>query len=118
MVWMMRAGLGGGGSLETMSALITPTMQWSQHPIVYFVAGMLVPTMSYFFLARIGVKNKTAKVNLGHDYSDDSDSDSDDDNGASPIVDGCSPGASWSIRDAPYKMVLCVNTSLGMGKGE
>ncbi len=91
-------------------------MQWAQHPIAYFVAGMLLPTMSYFFLARIGVKHGTAIVNQEHGYGYDSDSD--DDNGASPIVDGCSPSASWSTRDAPYKMVLCVNTSLGMGKGE
>jgi hypothetical protein len=34
------------------------------------------------------------------------------------LMDGMNPSASWSIIDAPYKMVLCVNTSLGMGKGE
>jgi hypothetical protein len=95
-------------------------MQWPQHPIAYFVAGLLVPTISYFFLARTGGKNDTVKITQSHDDVDDYDSDSDsaDDNDASPLVDGGSRSASWSIRDAPYKMVFCVNTSLGMTKGE
>ena len=42
--------------------------------------------------------------------------DSNDDDGI-PLVDGDNPSASWGLMDAPYKMVLCVNTSLGMGKG-
>jgi hypothetical protein len=93
-------------------------MLWQQHPIAYFVAGMFVPTLSYFFLARTGVKNDSAKVNQPYDDVDDCDSDSYDDNGASRLVEGGGQSASWSIRDAPYKMVFCVNTSLGMTKGE
>ena len=104
--------------LSKITESITSTMQCAHHPIAYFVAGMLVPTMSYFILARTGVKNETAKVNQGYGDGDDSDSESDDDNGVYPLVDGSCPSASWSIIDAPYKMVLCVNTSLGMGKGE
>ncbi len=85
-------------------------------PLAYFLAGMLVPTIGYFFLNRQGGHRGkgTSNVDLGED--DDWDDDSDD--GGAPVPTGSNnPSASWGLTDAPYKMVLCVNTSLGMGKG-
>ena len=76
-----------------------------QQPIACFAAGALLPTIAYFFLNRSSTKNRNTKLDVG-----------DDDDGI-PLVDGVNPSASWGLMDAPYKMVLCVNTSLGMGKG-
>lgn len=73
-------------------------MDWSRHPIAYFVAGMLVP-ISYIFVAR----RRDDNDDDDESYDDESDNDHVD--------------HAWGLRDAPYKMVLCVNTSLGMGKG-
>ena len=90
-----------------------------QQPISYFIAGMLVPTIAYLFLNRRGGENNRnaniIDVREG-DWDDESDSDQDD----VPLVNGngVNLSASWGLMDAPYKMVLCVNTSLGMGKGE
>ena len=85
-------------------------------PLAYFLAGMLVPTIAYFFLNRKGNDtggNNTSSIDLGEDDWDD---DSDD---GAPLPTGSNnPSSSWGMMDAPYKMVLCVNTSLGMGKGE
>ena len=87
-----------------------------QQPIACFAAGaLLLPTIAYFFLNRVG-KNSNTKLDVGDDSSWADESDSDDD-GIIPLVDGVNPSASWGLMDAPYKMVLCVNTSLGMGKG-
>ena len=91
----------------------TTTMMLDFHPIAYFMAGMLVP-ISYFFVARRRDDN-------ADDYDDESyDDDSEDnhvDHDQTRLVDVGNPSLSWGLRDAPYKMVLCVNTSLGMGKG-
>ena len=79
---------------------------------------MLVPTIAYFFLGGRsgGSKNiNTNMVDVGDDWDE---SDSEDDGVAYPIQGGANPSKSWGMMDAPYKMVLCVNTSLGMGKGE
>lgn len=82
-----------------------------------FIAGVLVPTVAYIFLNRNGGKAKKIEVIDEGDDGDWDDSDSDDYH-APPPLNGSNPSASWSLMDAPYKMVLCVNTSLGMGKGE
>ena len=93
----------------------TTAMQWSNQPVAYFMAGVLVPTIAYFLLNRQGGKNRSAKI---IDVGDGDDWDDIDDDNTAPLHTGSNPSASWSLMDAPYKMVLCVNTSLGMGKGE
>lgn len=85
-------------------------------PLAYFLAGVLVPTIAYFFLSKGG------KINDGSKKIDEGDgewaeSDSDDEDDIALPLNANNPSASWGIVDAPYKMVLCVNTSLGMGKG-
>mmetsp|Transcript_11818 Transcript_11818/g.25917 ORF Transcript_11818/g.25917 Transcript_11818/m.25917 type:complete len:189 (+) Transcript_11818:96-662(+) len=85
-------------------------------PIAYFLAGMLVPTITYFFLNRTGGGGGNKSTNI--DIEEDDWDDSDDDDDAPPFTNGDNPSASWGVIDAPYKMVLCVNTSLGMGKGK
>ena len=78
---------------------------------------MLVPTIAYLFLNRRGGGNNR-NINIldvgEGEWDDESDSDHDD----VPLVNGVNLSASWGLMDAPYKMVLCVNTSLGMGKGK
>lgn len=86
---------------------------WAQSPLAYFLGGMLVPTIAYFFLNLRSVKNKSSNIDLGDGDWEDSDDDDSTTSSNNP-----SPSASWTIIDAPYKMVLCVNTSLGMGKGK
>ena len=83
------------------------------------MAGVLVPTLTYLYLTRIGGRNSCG-VGTVVDPKDGEwgDSDSDDGVDKETFADGSNPSTSWSIIDAPYKMVLCVNTSLGMGKGE
>ena len=41
----------------------------------------------------------------------------DDDEDMEGVMDG-GPSGKWGYQDAPYKMVLCVNQELGMGKGK
>mmetsp|Transcript_4406 Transcript_4406/g.9769 ORF Transcript_4406/g.9769 Transcript_4406/m.9769 type:complete len:201 (-) Transcript_4406:435-1037(-) len=91
---------------------------WPESPLAYFMAGMIVPTIAHFFLNRRGGDNRGRGSNI--DLGDDGewDDDSDDDASSQLLQNGNNPSASWGIMDAPYKMVLCVNTSLGMGKGK
>jgi hypothetical protein len=70
-----------------------------------------VPSIAYFFLAHRGRKNGNSNIDIG--VWDDSDNEE----SQPPLLNGNNPSASWGIIDAPYKMVLCVNTSLSMGKG-
>ena len=60
-------------------------------------------------------KNNTS--NIDDDLDGDWDDDDDDDDVGRPLLGKDHPSASWSLRHAPYKMVLCVNQELGMGKG-
>ena len=87
-----------------------------QQPIACFAVGALLPTIAYFLLNRGSTKNRNTKLDVGDDDSSWADESDSDDDGI-PLVDGVNPSASWGLMDAPYKMVLCVNTSLGMGKG-
>ena len=75
-------------------------------PWTYFLAGTLLPSLAYWFLLR--------RSNYAHDNDDDDDSEDEDLVGVP--VDG--PSSSWGMRNAPYKMVFCVNQSLSMGKGK
>lgn len=92
----------------------TTAMPWAQSPLACFLAGVLVPTITYFIFNQRAGRNKSGNIDLGDDGDWEDDSDDDD---FAP-VGGDNPSASWSVANAPYKMVLCVNTSLGMGKGK
>ncbi len=78
-------------------------------PLACFVAGALVP-ITYFYLTRSS-QSDSGGISLGDD--DDWDDESDDVQQTS----GNNTSSSWGLKDAPYKMVLCVNQELGMGKG-
>ena len=67
-----------------------------------------MPTIAFFLRTRREPK----------DYNDDDDDDDDDDNDDGDQRVAPSRCSAWGMEDAPYKMVLCVNTSLGMGKGK
>ena len=79
-------------------------------PLLYFVAGLLCASIASHLLARPSAKRVGSAVAT---IGDGEDWDSDDD-GPAEVSGPCS---AWGISDAPYKMVLCVNTSLSMGKG-
>ena len=75
----------------------------NQQPWIYFLSGILVTTLAYSF---IGKKSRDAD-----DFDDDDDSDFE-------RVQDDGPSSKWGMMDAPYKMVLCVNMELSMGKGK
>jgi PTH2 family peptidyl-tRNA hydrolase len=83
--------------------------------LLWFLAGTLLPTLAYALMVRS--TNKRV-VNTTHENSqresDEEDSDEEDMNVAT--TGGVS--SQWGMRQAPYKMVFCVNTSLSMGKGK
>ena len=81
-------------------------------PLLYFLAGSLLPSLAYFFLLRN--KNNEARMMDNDDDYESSDDDDNTDEAAAATTD-CK---SWGLRHAPYKMVLCVNTDLKMGKGK
>jgi PTH2 family peptidyl-tRNA hydrolase len=79
-------------------------------PLTCFIAGALVP-ITYFYLFRQSPKS-SGDISLDDDWDDDSDDD---------VPHQATSGggsSSWGLKDAPYKMVLCVNQELGMGKGK
>lgn len=84
----------------------------STSPIAYFIAGALLPTLALLLQS----KNRKIASAPVENISIDGE-DFDDDDSSAPEVDG-EISKNWGITDAPYKMVLCVNTSLGMGKGK
>lgn len=80
-------------------------------PLACFIAGALVP-ITYFYLTKSS-KADGGGIPLG----DDDDWDDSDDDDVQPTSGGNTSSSSWGLKDAPYKMVLCVNQELGMGKG-
>ena len=92
-------------------ASATDTLQ--QSPLAYFLAGMLVSaTYFYFSTSKDNVRVQT--INFNEDEWDD---ESEDHDANHPLFNSDNPSSSWGYMDAPYKMVLCVNQDLGMGKG-
>ena len=71
---------------------------------LYFFAGALLPTLALYFRKPV--------LNGSHD----SDDEGEDEDLIGIPPDG--PCASWGFKHAPYKMILCVNQGLGMGKGK
>lgn len=74
-------------------------------PWMYFFAGALLPTLALYFLRK-----------PSSSQSDAEESDDEDEDLAGIKPDG--PCSTWGFKHAPYKMVLCVNQSLSMGKGK
>lgn len=84
---------------------------WDE-PAVCFAAGALLPTIAYF-LAVKRLKGRDEKSDID-DASDGEEEDKDLQGLAAPTGDA----SKWGMYDVPYKMVLCVNTSLSMQKGK
>lgn len=71
-------------------------------PWIYFLAGTLLPSLALIFLRWTP--------------ADALNSDEEDEDMEGVAAGG--PSSKWGYGDAPYKMVLCVNQELGMGKGK
>ena len=78
--------------------------------IMSFVAGALLPTIAWWVLLR------GRAPAASDDDIDEYDSEEEDENAPAPTGKGAS--SQWNITHAPYKMVLCVNQELSMGKGK
>jgi peptidyl-tRNA hydrolase, PTH2 family len=104
-----------------------------------FLAGALLPTIAIYFLRHkllsnpIQVSGTRGSVKVGDDDDNnnaDCDDDNDDSSGQLSLEDdddreeikadlnASLPCRDWGMIHAPYKMVLCVNTDLNMGKGK
>ncbi|KAL3781217.1 hypothetical protein HJC23_003534 [Cyclotella cryptica] len=95
------------------------TVSLQQSPFAYFLAGLLV-SATYFYLTSSPTlktfdREEQAKIEGNWDEADSDDEDHDSNH---PLFNKDNPSSSWGYRDAPYKMVLCVNQDLGMGKGK
>jgi PTH2 family peptidyl-tRNA hydrolase len=93
----------------TMQVPLDTNKATSSTNAMYFFAGALIPTVT-FILFRNQLQHTV--VNTDDDY----DSDDDENHVPSP-TEGIKP-SEWGLMHAPYKMVLCVNQELGMGKGK
>jgi peptidyl-tRNA hydrolase, PTH2 family len=88
-------------------------------PWLYFVAGSVVSSITLWFL-----RKHTSNVPDSEYDNDDDDSDDDEfatttaSSAARPIGTSLTDSKQWGPQDAPYKMLLVVNTSLNMGKGK
>ena len=88
----------------------------SANPLYYFLAGALLPTLAYAFLSKQH-PIKTEQL-LGRNDDDDNDSYASSEDGGTIERTGGNDPNQWGLMDAPYKMVLCVNMELKMGKGK
>ena len=82
-----------------------------------FLAGVLIPTMAYYFLFR---RNQQRLLLLREEEDEDDDDLFEDveDDESDEKEEGSSELAAWGKSQAPYKMLLIVNTELNMGKGK
>lgn len=94
-------------------ATASETLQ--QSPIAYFVAGVIV-SATYFYFTNPKSRPRGEDVNVDDGEWDD-DSQEEGHDADHPLLNKSNPSSSWGYMDAPYKMVLCVNQDLGMGKG-
>jgi PTH2 family peptidyl-tRNA hydrolase len=90
---------------------MTSSSSTTSSPWIYFVSGALLPSLAFLFLRQ---RQAAAALN---DNNDDSDGSDDDDEDSLQGTTG-GPSSKWGYTDAPYKMVLCVNQELSMGKGK
>uniref|UniRef100_A0A7S2YD90 peptidyl-tRNA hydrolase n=1 Tax=Entomoneis paludosa TaxID=265537 RepID=A0A7S2YD90_9STRA len=85
--------------------------QWSD-PATCFTAGAIIPTIAYLVMSR---RNK-ALEDVEEEEDDDDDDEEDED--LQGLQEPSADASKWGMFNSPYKMVLCVNTSLSMGKGK
>jgi len=85
--------------------------------LCYFLAGTLLPTLAYAFLLRQKKRKRNSNTSSS-DSEEDDDSSGDEFEPILMRVGDKDHPKSWGMADAPYKMVLCVNMSLKMGKGK
>jgi PTH2 family peptidyl-tRNA hydrolase len=85
----------------------------SQSPWLYFFAGALLPSIAFVLMRQPAPATKSIDNEEEDDEEDDEDSDEDLDG----IQEG-GPSSNWGYDDGPYKLVLCVNQGLSMGKGK
>jgi len=71
-----------------------------QSPLVFFLAGALVPTLAWFLLSSYGKSSRSNITPL--DGDDECDDDDDDSDVADTSVGG--PSSKWGYMDAPYKV--------------
>uniref|UniRef100_A0A7S4K0G8 peptidyl-tRNA hydrolase n=1 Tax=Odontella aurita TaxID=265563 RepID=A0A7S4K0G8_9STRA len=91
----------------------------SPSPISYFLAGALLPTLVYVLFLRGKHETKSSSDSGGIDQQPLDDDSSDDEGDVALGESNESQTARlWGMNNAPYKMVLCVNQDLKMGKGK
>jgi peptidyl-tRNA hydrolase len=78
-------------------------------PWVYFLAGALLPSIALILRKPTATSSRDDFISAEDDDDDDSDMEG---------LSSGGPSSTWGARDAPYKMVLCVNQELSMGKGK
>jgi PTH2 family peptidyl-tRNA hydrolase len=91
---------------------MTSSSSTSSSPWIYFVSGALLPSLAFLFLRQ---RQAAAALNDTED-NEDSGSEDEDEDSLQGTTGG--PSSKWGLTDAPYKMVLCVNQDLSMGKGK
>jgi peptidyl-tRNA hydrolase, PTH2 family len=123
----------------------TGTSNESNSHWLSFLAGALLPTLAMILLRTMPAVNNTndnkndSNDNNGNNSNNSNDSNGNDNNGNNSngnnsndddsndddsndeyasITPSTGSSSKWGYMDAPYKMVLCVNTELGMGKGK
>ena len=102
------------GLMASMTNMVTNNIPESA---LYFTAGALLPTLAWIFLGRSSSSSSPSHDD-GHIRSTDDFQDAEDGDEDMEGISEVGPSSQWGVRQAPYKMVLCVNTSLGMGKGK
>jgi PTH2 family peptidyl-tRNA hydrolase len=88
---------------------MTSSSTTTSSPWIYFVSGALLPSLAFLFLRQ---RQAAAALN-----DNDSENDSDEEEDSLQGTSG-GPSSKWGYTNAPYKMVLCVNQELSMGKGK
>jgi PTH2 family peptidyl-tRNA hydrolase len=82
--------------------------------MLYFLAGALLPSIAFFFKSKSDAK-KIEQMTF--ELQDEYDSEEDEFEDVTPSSK-IEVSSKWGMRDGPYKMILCVNQELGMGKGK
>ena len=105
-------------TITTMAeATTTASESESNSHWISFLAGAILPTLAFILLrTRPDIQKNNNNNNDDNTNNDDDDDSSNDE--YSSITPSTSSSSKWGYMDAPYKMVLCVNTELGMGKGK
>jgi peptidyl-tRNA hydrolase, PTH2 family len=82
--------------------------------MLYFLAGALLPSIAFFFKSKSDAKKIEQMTFELQDEYDSEDDEFEEIDSSSKTEDP----SKWGLRDGPYKMILCVNQELGMGKGK